>query len=108
MNRQDMAFGAAVVGAVLLVAGVADYPAGWVFVVGGAAVALAAVASAGTRGSLLLGLLGGWLLVSPLIGWAAQQWNLFLAGIAAVTLGILVGAAGSKEEAFGEGAGSGG
>lgn len=108
MSRQDIAFGAAILGAALVAAGAADYAAGWVFVVGGAGVLLAALVSAGTRGSLLLGLVGAWLLLSPLMEWATQQWNLFLAGIAVVALGTLVGAAGTQEEMFDEAGGSGG
>lgn len=81
-----------------MAAGAADQAEAWVFLSGGAGVLLSGVLCIGTRGSVLMGLLGIWLLVSPATGWAAAQWNLLLAGIAAVTLGVLVGAVGSTRD----------
>jgi hypothetical protein len=97
MDRSDVGFAASVVGAALLVAGVLDVTPAWVFLVGGAALALAGLGTLRLRGSLLLLLCGGWTLAAPFVPGAAAQWNLMVVGLLGVALGFTAGVSGAAE-----------
>jgi len=99
MDRSDVGFAASVVGAALLVAGVLDVTPTWVFVLGGAALALAGLATLRLRGSALLILSGVWTLAAPFVPGAAAQWNLLVVGLLGVSLGFTAGVSGAAESA---------
>lgn len=98
MKRQDSGFAAAVAGAVLVSAGALQLLSGGLVTAVGAAAAGAGLASLGTRGSVVLALVGAWLLVSGIGGVAVASWNLMASGLAVTALGFLVGAVGSAAE----------
>lgn len=95
MRRSEAGFVAAVAGAVLVAAGAAAFHPTWLPVAGGAVALLAGLLSLGTRGSLVLAVVGGWMVLSAFLPWAAAPWNLMLGGLAVVALGFLSGAAGA-------------
>lgn len=97
--RHELGVGACAVGALLMVAGVLGYAWDWVFLASGSAAGLFGLLSLGGRGSVLILLLGGWLLISPFVGWAAAQWNLLAAGIALLAVGFLAAAVGARAPA---------
>lgn len=102
MNREEIGFAAAVVGSGLVAAGVLNVTAAWVFVAGGLLVAVAGILCLGTPGSVPTVLTGAWISLSVLLPWAQAQWNLFLAGILAISLGFWVGAVAAKEPLYEE------
>lgn len=95
MRRSEAGFVAAVTGAVLVAAGAAAFHPTWLPVTGGAVALLAGLLSLGRRGSLMLALVGAWMVLSAFLPWAAAPWNLMLGGLAVVALGFLSGAAGA-------------
>lgn len=96
MKRQDSGFAAAVAGAVLVSSGVLQIVSAGLVTAVGAIAALAGLASLGTRGSVALAVVGGWLLASGIAGVALATWNLMATGLVVVALGFLVGAVGSS------------
>lgn len=99
MKRQDSGFAAAVAGAVLLSAGAMEIVSGGLVTAVGVVAAAAGLASLGTRGSVALALMGGWLLASGIGGVAMATWNLMASGLVVIPLGFLVGAVGSASDA---------
>jgi len=99
--RTWFTFAAAISGAILVAAGVLDYTTAWLFVAAGAVAALAGLVSFGGRGAVPLLLAGAWLLVSSVVGWAAQ-WNAMAGGILVVATAFLATAARPPEAAVEE------
>ncbi len=94
--RTWFSFVAAVAGAGLMVAGIIDYTAAWLFVAGGAVALVAGLSSLGGVGAVPLLMTGAWLLVSAFVGWAVQ-WNALLGGILLVATAFLATAVRAPE-----------
>lgn len=95
MRRSEAGFAAAVAGAVLVACGAASYQPAWLPAAGGAVAIVSGVVTLGQRGSLLLALAGGWMILSAFLPWAAAPWNLMLGGLALLGLGFTSGATGA-------------
>lgn len=108
MVRSELGLVATVVGGALTALGTVGYAPAWVFLVGGAVVALCGLLSVGGPGWWALSIVGGWIFLSVLVVDAGHQWNLLVSGLTVVGCGFWSGAAGARPPAVEERLGSGG